>query len=119
METSPGRWVARVRNRRSNPLPLGAAKKAAIELYRSKDKGEIKELNQWIKELNQLAANEVERAVIQRERRKWPVDLMGGNQRGAVDPELRQAILDAEIGFIASEEIELVPTIPPDAEEAA
>jgi hypothetical protein len=44
---------------------------------------------------------------------------MGGNQRGAVDPELRQAILDAEIGFIASEEIELVPTIPPDAEEAA
>ena len=34
METSPGRWIARVRNRRSNPLPLGAAKKAAIELYR-------------------------------------------------------------------------------------
>ena len=115
METSPGRWIARVRNRRSNPLPLGAAKKAAIELYRSRDKGEPRD---WIKELNQLAANEVDRAVIQRERRKWPVDLMGGPRRSLVDRELRQAILDAEIGFIASEEIEL-PTISPYAEEAA
>jgi hypothetical protein len=115
METSPGRWVARVRNRRSNPLPLGAAKKAAIELYRSRDKGEPRD---WIKELTQLAANEVDRAVIQRERRKWPVDLMGGPRRSLVDRELRQAILDAEIGFIASEEIEL-PTISPYAEEAA
>ena len=44
---------------------------------------------------------------------------MGGPRRSLVDRELRQAILDAEIGFIASEEIELVPTIPPDAEEAA
>jgi hypothetical protein len=33
-------------------------------------------------------------------KRKWPVDLIGGSQRGAGDPELRRAILDTEIGFI-------------------
>jgi hypothetical protein len=49
MEIVDGRWVARVENLSSAPLPLGAAKKAAIELYRSKDKGQPKH---WIRELN-------------------------------------------------------------------
>jgi hypothetical protein len=49
MEIVDGRWVARVENLSSAPLTLGAAKKAAIELYRSKDKGQPKD---WIRELN-------------------------------------------------------------------
>jgi hypothetical protein len=49
MEIAEGRWVARVENLGSAPLPLGAAKKAAIDLYRSKDKEQPKD---WIRELN-------------------------------------------------------------------
>jgi hypothetical protein len=95
------RWVARVKDRASEPLPLEEAKKAAITLLHERRR--VGEPRDWIAELDQLAANEVDRAVIQRERCKWPIDLMGGNQRGAVDPELRRAILDAETGFIAAE----------------
>ncbi len=91
------RWVARVKDRASEPLPLEAAKKAAM-LDKRRSPGRDR-----IKGLDQLAANEVDRAVIEREKRKWPVDLIGGSQHGAVDPELRRAILDAEIGFIAAE----------------
>jgi hypothetical protein len=53
MEIAEGRWMARVRNLRSDPLPLGAAKKSAIELYRSRDKGQPRD---WIHELNNLVA---------------------------------------------------------------
>jgi hypothetical protein len=42
-------------------------------------------------------AFEVDQSAIQRERRKWPVDLMGSNRQGKIDPRgLRQAILDIE-----------------------
>jgi hypothetical protein len=40
MEVGPGKWLARVNQRCSEPLPLHAAKNAAVSLYRSKDKGE-------------------------------------------------------------------------------
>jgi hypothetical protein len=49
MEIAPGRWVARVRDLSSGPLPLAAAKKAAIELYKSGEKGEPRD---WIDGLN-------------------------------------------------------------------
>jgi hypothetical protein len=56
----------------------------------------------WIEKLNQRHANEIDRAYWTREKRKWPVDLMGGARQGArrptltVDPKLRQTILDTE-----------------------
>ncbi|MBK5197746.1 MAG: hypothetical protein JJE37_05630 [Methyloceanibacter sp.] len=86
------RWVARIGNQASEPLPLEEAKRAAAAMLHNRAKAE----RDWIRELNQIAAIEVDRTVIQRERRKWPVDLMGGRQRGPVDPYLRQAILDTE-----------------------
>jgi hypothetical protein len=58
MEIVDGRWVARVRDLSSAPLPLGAAKKAAIELYRSKDKGEPRD---WIRQNNLAVAAEIDR----------------------------------------------------------
>ena len=42
-------------------------------------------------------AFEVEQTAMQRERRKWPVGIMGGNRRGKIEPRwLRQAILEIE-----------------------
>jgi hypothetical protein len=56
----------------------------------------------WIEKLNQRDANEIDRAYRTREKREWPVDLMGGARHSArrptltVDPKLRQTILDTE-----------------------
>jgi hypothetical protein len=56
----------------------------------------------WIEKLNQHHANEVDRAYRSREKRKWPVDLMGGARHSAqrptptIDQKLRQTILDTE-----------------------
>jgi hypothetical protein len=104
MEIVPGRWVARVRDLGSDPLPLGAAKKAAIALYRTRTKGEPKD---WVKGLNQQVANELERAAIRAERRKWPLDLMGGRRRKkpsmTIERWQRQAILDTERVLIDDE----------------
>jgi hypothetical protein len=50
----------------------------------------------WIEKLNQHDANENDRAYWTREKRKWPIDLMGGARHSArrptltVDPKLRQ-----------------------------
>jgi hypothetical protein len=94
MEITPGRWVARVGNLSSTPLPLGAAKKAAIELYHSNEKGEPKD---WIKELNRVITNEIDRPA----RITEPVDLLGGTQgRGAIDRDLRKAIFDADCQLV-------------------
>jgi hypothetical protein len=96
-ETKKQRWVACVGNHRSEPLPLEGAKTAAKSLLSTKGKAEARD---WIKQPNQIAANEVDRAEIARQRRTWPVDLMGGHRqsdkRPAVTVELRQAILDSE-----------------------
>jgi hypothetical protein len=72
------RWVARVGDRASEPLPLDAAKQAAIAFLREKGKSEPRD---FIAELNQTAANEVDGAVLQRERRKWPLNIMGGGRQ--------------------------------------
>jgi hypothetical protein len=98
-ETKKQRWVACVGNHRSEPLPLEGAKTAAKSLLSTKGKAEPRD---WIKELNQIATNEVDRAYWAKEKRKWPIDLMGGQRHGkkqppmGVKPELRQAILDTE-----------------------
>src|SRR5262249_23265630 len=42
MEVVPGKWMARVNERCSEPAPLHAAQNAAVSLYRSKDKGEAR-----------------------------------------------------------------------------
>ena len=78
---------------------LEEAKAAAKALITTKGKAEPRD---WIKEPNQIAANEVDRAYWTREKRNWPVDLMGGQRHRkkqplmAIDPKLRQAILDTE-----------------------
>jgi hypothetical protein len=77
-ETRQQRWVACVGNHRSEPLPLEQAKAAAKALLTTKGKAKPRD---WIKELNQLAANEVDRAAIERQRRQWPLNLMGMNNR--------------------------------------
>src|SRR5262249_39636460 len=57
MEVVPGKWVARVNQRCSEPLPLHAAKNAAVSLYRSKDKGEPRD---WIDHLNKVVVRLLE-----------------------------------------------------------
>jgi hypothetical protein len=89
------RWVACVGDHRSAPLTVDETKTAARSLLNTKVRAEPRD---WIEELNQIAANEVDRAEIARQRRKWPVDLMGG-KRGKLNEEerqLRQVILDTE-----------------------
>jgi hypothetical protein len=88
------RWVARVGDRASEPLPFDAAKQAAIAFLREKGKPRDAELNQ-------IAANEVDRAVLQRERRTWPLNIMGGQRRTpcmTIEPGLRETILEVELG---------------------
>jgi hypothetical protein len=100
MEVWPGKWVVTVRNIIRVPSSLTAAKQGAIDLYRSRKSRKSKEGNEWIKELNQTVANEIDRTHWTKEKRKWPVDLMGGHRHRAKKPrmsvESRQAILDAE-----------------------
>jgi hypothetical protein len=56
----------------------------------------------WIEKLNQRHANEIDWAYWTREKRKWPIDLMGGARHSAQRPtltvhsKLRQTILDTE-----------------------
>ena len=105
MEIVPGRWVARVRDLSRDPLPLGAAKKAAIALYRSRGKGEPDK--DWIDGLNQLVADEVDRTYWAKEKRKWPLDLMGGRRHRAkkakFEAEHRETILDTERVLLINE----------------
>jgi hypothetical protein len=55
----------------------------------------------WIRELNLRAAAEIDRAALASERRQSPVNLMGAQRMGHVDPRIRAAVLDAEIGFLS------------------
>src|SRR5262249_31048716 len=99
MEIADGRWVARVKNLSSAPLPLGAAKKAAIEFFESRDQGEPSD---WIYALNLAAAQLVDKKKRAQERLErashmkptdWPVDVLGG-PNGCSD--LRHEILNIE-----------------------
>ena len=85
------RWVARVGDKGSEPLALDAAKQAAVAFLRVRGKVEP------CADHNQIAANEVDRATLQQERRRWPIDLMNGGRRGFV--EQREAIIEAELAL--------------------
>jgi hypothetical protein len=90
------RWIARVGDRASEPLPLDVAKRAATSMLRERVKSEPRD---WIAELNQVAADEVDRVAIMQERKRWPLDLMGGARRGAwpLEGGDRHAILSVEL----------------------
>jgi hypothetical protein len=93
------RWVARVGSQASEQLSFAEAKKAAVAMLDDRDKAEP---HDWIAELNLLAAEEVDRVERDRQRRSWPVDLLGGERRGTkpVECVLHAAILETEMGFI-------------------
>jgi hypothetical protein len=71
-----GRWIARVRNLESDLLPFGAAKQEAVRLYHSRDKCS----SDWIHELDLRAARDIDRTALASEKRKAPIDLMGGGR---------------------------------------
>ena len=91
------RWIARVGNRASEPLPLDEAKRAAVAMLRERKETEPRD---WIAELNKIAAAEVDRVDWRQERKQWPRDLVGAESRPGsmqIDRKLRDAILDAEL----------------------
>jgi hypothetical protein len=94
-------YAPTVGSQASERLSLAEAKKAAVAMLDDGDKAESHE----IAELNQLAAEEVDRVERDRQRRYWPVDLLGGERRGTkpVECELHAAILKTEIGFIGDQ----------------
>lgn len=97
MEISPGRWVARVGNLSSEPLSLGSARKAAVALHRSKDQGQPRD---WMRELNCKLVTEINRGHLAHERRRVPINLLGGHRWPntlAINPELRASILETEL----------------------
>src|SRR5262245_34092016 len=53
------RWVARIGTRASNPMSLDDARAAAAAMARTRDDGKPRD---WIRELNRIAAAEVDRA---------------------------------------------------------
>ena len=91
------RWIARVGSQASERLSFAEAKKAAVAMLDDRGKAES---HDWIAELNQLAAEEVDRVERDRQRRYWPVDLLGGRGTKPVECELHAAILKTEKGFI-------------------
>ena len=56
----------------------------------------------WIAKLNQAAADEIDRAYWTAEKRKWPLNLIGGarhstrRSKSTLDPKLRQSIIETE-----------------------
>ena len=56
----------------------------------------------WIRQLNLRAAAEINRTALASEKRKTPVDLIGGKRQGHIDPKIRATVLDAEIGFLTN-----------------
>jgi hypothetical protein len=80
---------------RGQVLSFGAARQEAVRLYRCRDKG----TSDWIRELNLRVAAEINRTALASEKRKTPVDLIGGERQGHLDPKIRATVLDAEIDF--------------------
>ena len=80
MEIWPGKWVARVRDLASEPQSLTEARKAAVDLYRCKDRDKPAD---WIDRVNRQEATVLDRQVIERQRRQWPLNVMGANNRQA------------------------------------
>jgi hypothetical protein len=94
------RWIARVGNQASEPLTLDGAKRAAVAMLRER---RTTEGRGWIAELNKIAASEVDRVASAKERRQWPLALIGAHvrfmPRTEISNDLREAILDAEVPF--------------------
>ena len=86
------RWLVRVGDRGSEPLLLDAAKRTAGACLRERSSVRPRD---WTAKLNRMAADEVDRASLQQERRRWPIDLMNGKRRGLV--EERGAIIETEL----------------------
>ena len=101
----PGRarqqWVARVGNRASEPLTLAEAKRAAVAMLRE---CRTVEPTDWIAKLNRMAAAEVDRMALAKERKQWPVDLVGAHVHSmphiGITVDLRNAIFEAELLLI-------------------
>src|SRR5262245_18618685 len=97
----PGRarqqWVARVGNRASELLTLDDAKRISVAMLRERGTTEDRD---WIGELNKIAAIEVDRVALAKERKRWPLTLIGAHTRFMprieISDDLRKAILDAE-----------------------
>jgi hypothetical protein len=82
------RFVARVGNRVSEPLPLDVAKRAAVAMFRGREKAEPRD---WIAYLNRIASAEVDRAGMMQERKQWPRDLVGTESAPRLDVHRRKA----------------------------
>lgn len=70
-----GKWIARVGNRSSEPLPLDEVKRVSAEMLNELARGEPFDC---IARLNQLSANAVEQVVIERvkrQRKQWPIEI--------------------------------------------
>ena len=96
--------MARVRNLGGDLLSLGAARQEAVRLYRCRDKRTI----DWICQLNLRVAAEINRTALASNKRKTPVDQIGGERQGHVDPKIRATVLDAEIGFLMDAQPETI-----------
>jgi hypothetical protein len=100
----PRKWMARVGNLGSGALSFAAAKEEAIRLYSSRAKGG----SDWTRELNVRTAAEIDKAALATDKRQTPVNFMGGKRHGHIDSKLRNAVLDAEIGFLSSTTLEAI-----------
>ena len=97
MEIYPRRWVARVRDCRSEPTTLKQAKQAALDLYCL---GKAGQPRHWIFDNNLLVAREIDRVVVfQRINANSAYDLelscgdLSERIEGCVDPECDAAVV--------------------------
>ena len=95
------RWLARVGNRTSEPLAVDEVKRAAVTMLRERGTTEDRD---WIAELNKIAASEVDRLALAKERKQWPLDLVGAHVRSmpcmGITGDLRNSIIEAELLLI-------------------
>jgi hypothetical protein len=99
MKVGGSLWIACVGERRSDPLPLFKAKDAARRMDRERDFGT--DVSDPVRALNLATAAEIDAV----DRTQWPINVMGSQnrRRGIIAPEIREAVLAMEIGFIADE----------------
>ena len=98
MKVGGSLWIACVGERRSDPLPLFKAKDAARRMDRERDFGT--DVSDPVHALNLATAADLDggNQIV-----TMPIDVMGGQnrRRGIIAPEIREAVLATEIGFIA------------------
>jgi hypothetical protein len=63
-----------------------------------RERGKVKPRD-WVAGLNKIAAAEIDRVALAKDRQQWPCNLLGGSRRGSmpIDREQRNAILSAEL----------------------